>query len=235
MRLVASILALSLTSCAIASAETYVVSPDGSGDFPTIQTAIDAVVDGDIVQLTDGVFTGEGNRDLDLLGKAIAIESQSGNPAVCVLDCQGSATEPHRGFCFRSGEGPGSVVGALTIANGYVAGDDGGAGILCLDDSSPTLRNCVFDRNTSGSGAGGAVFALFSSPLVTGCIFIENSAAAGGGIACSYSAAVLRDCEFRRNSATYGGALICCQAPGPHVEHCTFHDNSAEVGGAVYS
>jgi hypothetical protein len=66
MRLVASILALSLTSCAIASAETYVVSPDGSGDFPTIQTAIDAVVDGDIVQLTDGVFTGEGNRDLSV-------------------------------------------------------------------------------------------------------------------------------------------------------------------------
>ena len=43
-------------------ATTYLVNPEGTGDFPTIQAAIDAVVDGDIIELNDGTFTGDGNR-----------------------------------------------------------------------------------------------------------------------------------------------------------------------------
>jgi pectin methylesterase-like acyl-CoA thioesterase len=56
-----------------AFAATYVVSPDGSGDFPTIQAAIDAAVDGGIIELTDGTFTGDGNRDIDYAGKSITV------------------------------------------------------------------------------------------------------------------------------------------------------------------
>ena len=37
-----------------ASATTYVIEPDGSGDFPTIQAAINASSDGDIIELADG-------------------------------------------------------------------------------------------------------------------------------------------------------------------------------------
>jgi hypothetical protein len=47
-----------------AGATTYVVHPDGTGDSPTIQAAIDASSDGDVVELTNGTFTGDGNRDL---------------------------------------------------------------------------------------------------------------------------------------------------------------------------
>jgi pectin methylesterase-like acyl-CoA thioesterase len=36
-------------------ADVFVVSPDGSGDFPTIQAAVDAASDGDDIELTDGV------------------------------------------------------------------------------------------------------------------------------------------------------------------------------------
>lgn len=43
----------------------YVVSPDGTGAFPTIQEAIDAIPQGSVIELTDGIFTGDGNRDLD--------------------------------------------------------------------------------------------------------------------------------------------------------------------------
>jgi pectin methylesterase-like acyl-CoA thioesterase len=54
-------------------ASVYVVRPDGSGDFPTIQAAIDAAIDGDTVELADGTFRGDGNRDPDYLGKAITV------------------------------------------------------------------------------------------------------------------------------------------------------------------
>lgn len=66
-----SIPVLSLATMALLSwstmamAVTYTISPDGSGDFPTIQAAIDTASAGDIIELTDGTSTGEGNWGLD--------------------------------------------------------------------------------------------------------------------------------------------------------------------------
>jgi hypothetical protein len=74
----------------IASAETYVIHPDGSGDFPSIQAAIDFASDGDIIELTDGTFTGDGNRDVMLQGKAVTMRSQSGNATTCIIDVEGT-------------------------------------------------------------------------------------------------------------------------------------------------
>ena len=59
MKRCVSVFGLLLILCLGAAAETYVVTPDGTGDFPTIQTAIDAAGDGDIIELTDGTFTGD--------------------------------------------------------------------------------------------------------------------------------------------------------------------------------
>ena len=61
---------LLLATAVAATGAVYVVSPDGTGDFPTIQAAINGAADGDIVELTDGTFIGAGNRDIDFLGKA---------------------------------------------------------------------------------------------------------------------------------------------------------------------
>ena len=61
---------------AIASAEVFLVRPDGTGDVATIAEAIDAATDGDVIELADGVFTGAGNRNLDFQGKAITLRSQ---------------------------------------------------------------------------------------------------------------------------------------------------------------
>jgi hypothetical protein len=47
-----------------ASATTYVVRPDGVGDFLFIQDAIDAAHDGDAIALADGIFAGPRNWNL---------------------------------------------------------------------------------------------------------------------------------------------------------------------------
>jgi len=45
---------------------------------PTIQSAIDVAVSGDIIVVDDGVYTGDGNRDIDFKGKAITLRSENG-------------------------------------------------------------------------------------------------------------------------------------------------------------
>ena len=90
-----------LLSCP-ASARVWVLHADGSGDAPTIGAAIDSADGGDIIELTDGVYTGPGNRDLYAGEMWYLVRSQSGNPEACIIDVEGSAGEHHRAFTFSA-------------------------------------------------------------------------------------------------------------------------------------
>ncbi|MCK4412545.1 MAG: hypothetical protein KAY32_03270 [Candidatus Eisenbacteria sp.] len=139
----------------VSHAETYLVTPDGTGDFPTIQAAINSASDGDIILLADGVFLGAGNRDITFLGRTVTVQSKADDPSVCILDCQGSEGDPHRGFAFVSDETRESVLRGITIMNGRMDGwgfvEGSGGAILC-EDASPTIEDCVFLHNTARSG-----------------------------------------------------------------------------------
>ncbi len=221
-----ALMALTLT----APAATYVIEPDGTGDFPTIQAAIDASSDADIIELADGTFIGAGNRDVDFLGKAVTLRSAGGDPEACVIDCDGSEVDPHRGFILQSDEGPGSVIQGITIAHGW-ADNYGGGGILCEGYASPTVTNCVFLDNESAIG--GAMYGGVDS-TVTGCLFVGNEGVRGGAMArAQYT--TLTDCEFFGNKATYGGAIYIRSSCSPTVTGCLFTGNSAtHSGGALH-
>jgi hypothetical protein len=98
--------------------EVYLVKPDGTGDFPVIQAAVDGAQDGDEILLADGVYTGLGNNQVRFWGKAITIRSQSGNAVDCIIDGQGSIGIPRTPFLFEHGEGPDTVIRDLTLRNG---------------------------------------------------------------------------------------------------------------------
>jgi len=102
-RATATILILCLLLPVSAAARIWLVNPDGTGDAPTIQAAVDSLSSGDEIILADGVYTGAGNRDVYNSEKLFAIKSLSGDPAACVIDCQGSEGEPHRAFSYSGG------------------------------------------------------------------------------------------------------------------------------------
>ena len=83
---------------------TYSVCPTGPADFTTIQDCIDAAGDGvgDVCELCDAIFTGQGNRDIRFQGKALAVRSQGGNPENCMIDCQASESNEHYGVRFAN-------------------------------------------------------------------------------------------------------------------------------------
>ena len=112
------VLSMVLAMAVSCGAGIITVNWDGSGDYTTIQAAINDANDGNSVIVADGTYTGDGNRDINFLGKAIAVKSANG-PENCIIDCQGDPCEPHRGFYFHSDEGNDSIVSGFTIANGF--------------------------------------------------------------------------------------------------------------------
>ncbi|MCK4412566.1 MAG: right-handed parallel beta-helix repeat-containing protein, partial [Candidatus Eisenbacteria sp.] len=220
-------LLLAASACS-ADAETYLVLPDGSGAYPTIQAAINSASDGDIILLADGVFLGAGNRDIDFSGEAISVQSQSDSPLDCVIDCQGSTSAHHRGFIFSSCETGSSVLRGVTVTNAYVAGSfpagDGG-GVYC-EDSSPEIVNCVFSDNVAVGGAGAFCY-HGSDPSFTDCTFTGNRelGGTGGAMYCYFVCApTLLRCDFVGNVPS---GLHFQLGSQPDIRDCTFQDHES--------
>jgi predicted outer membrane repeat protein len=215
---------------------------DLHGPKATIQAAIDYVGarDGDQVVLLPGVYSGQGNRDIDFRGKAITVRSTDPNdPAVVartIVDCQGQGDELHRAFLFTSREAIRSSLQGITMIKGHVA-DDGGA-IKCDIGSSPTIVNCVFTQNNAVQGGGAIYCGLCCNPIMRGCSIEENTAQFGAGIhSYEQSSPWIAQCRIEANSARIAGGAIYTgyQGPqsGPVITGCRISRNRASDGGAI--
>lgn len=211
---------------------SWLVRPDGTGDFATIQEAIDAAAPAETVVLADGTFAGPGNRDLDFLGKAITVRSQSGDATTCVIDCEGSAGEPHRGVSFITGESVSTVLENVTITGGWMTTGAGGR----IHGASPTLRGVVF-RDCGGSDGGGLIVGGGSTAQLEDCVFADNVADdAGGGVYVNTSYPQFIRCTFEGNAAHWGGGGLYCQYAAPNLLECVFEGNTSNHwGGALHA
>lgn len=226
MRGAACLIGLMLATGVPAAGSVYEVLPDGSGDFPTIQAAVDAAENGDTIELEDGTFTGAGNRAIDFSGKAITVRSVSGDPQFCVIDCQALG----RGFVFDSGETAAAVLSGVTIRNGH---DDEAGAILC-DNADPTFINCVF-RDNSAEDFAGAMFLWSADPTITDCVFSGNvSLHYGGAVHCLHSSPQFTDCTFSGNVAGYEAGVMRCIHSSPAFVGCTFVQNASGEEGSAF-
>jgi parallel beta-helix repeat protein len=217
--------------------------------FLTIQAAIDAAENQDMVLVSNGIYTGNGNRDIDFKGKAITIRSENG-PDNCIIDCNSTTTESHSGFYFHGGEDANSIVAGFNIKNGFAGGGiycQGGRagrvspsiidclitadsaeksrGIYCFN-SSPTITNCTITGNSDG----GVLFQE-SDPKITNCTISNNN---HSGIYCYNSSSTITDCTISNNNRSG----IYCDNISPTIINCTITDctitgNSADRGGGI--
>ncbi|MEN6384431.1 MAG: right-handed parallel beta-helix repeat-containing protein [Phycisphaerales bacterium] len=141
--------------------------------YPNIQAAIDAAIDGDVITLAPFRWKGDGNRDLDFKGKAITLSSMNPDDpnivAATIIDCNGTETQPHRGFYFHSGEDNNSVVCGITITNGYHS--SGGA--ICCVRSGAYIHHCNIVRNAASVNG---IVLLSSYSILSDCTIADNNA-----------------------------------------------------------
>lgn len=117
---------------------------------------------------------------------------------------------------FTITRGYSNTSGSITL-DGVAIPIESGAGMY-LYNSSPTLNNLVFDKN-SAYRYGGALYSYnTSSPVITNSIFRNNSNI--------------------QNSASYGGAIYKAGNGTMTLRNVLFHDNyaisSSSRGGAIY-
>ena len=181
----ASLLAAALP--APARARTWSVLPDGTGDAPTLRAAVDSAASGDTLLLGDGSFTGADNRGIRIYGESLTIRSAGGDPAACVIDCEGEDRAFHvepLGDAFR--------IEGITLRNG--SAENGGA--LRFGAWPWQEKNAPPDRPLRASAL-----------RIANCRFVENSALGMGGAVYvgDESSLEVEETEFRDNACLDGG------------------------------
>ncbi len=225
---------LIISICAIQSictARTITVDDDGPADFNTIQAAVNDANDGDTILIKDGLYTGDGNRDIEIRDKSITIKSENG-PENCIIDCEGTTEQPHRGFDVRTGRTTNRAITGLTIRNGYA---ETGAGIRC-EQCTLVVSDCILSANTAEQGAG--LFCYDAKRVeVTDCTFEYNVAGKdGAGIYCERAGRMkITRCKIRANlAARYGGGVYFAVHGWRTVENSIVVANVAESGAGIY-
>ena len=224
--------ALTIALSAPAPGDTVTVDGNGSGDFTTIQSAIDAVPDESTILVSPGIY----NETIDLGIKNLVISGTSKDASKTVIDGSGLTSSVIR----ISGEqNENTVVSRLTIANG-VAGSRlpgnanilAGGGLLVID-SAPRIEFCRFIENRSGFGGG--AYLLRSESTIADCVFVENFASAdGGGLFAFNGAARVSRNDFIDNRAVNHGGATKFVLGEPFVNDCAMTENIAYQGGAIY-
>lgn len=224
-------------------------------DHPTIQTAIDAAHNSDVVVVAKGTY----RENIDFRGKAITLksnyESDPSARAGTIIngDKKGSVVT------FKSRERADSALLGFTITNGSSSSGGGvyctnssptlkdniisgnraidGGGVDCVEESSPTLTNNTISGN-SASWGGGGVSCRDSSPELTGNTISGNRAdISGGGVSCTNCSPTLTRNAVTGNwaSGEYGsGGGVSCNASSPTLSGNTISGNYAALyGGGV--
>jgi len=180
------LLLLPILLCSI----TRTVSLDGTQQYTSIQTAIDASSNGDIVE----VYPGEYYENLNTNSRSIRIQSKY---HITLDDNTIQNTIIHSSVpfcCLKIVQGESVILNGFTLTNNYpvnlaqrlaISGNySKGGGIQVENNSSIEIRNCIV-RNCMAYGVGGIFFSgsnfYMSNTKVYECFGLESAGGIGIG------------------------------------------------------
>jgi len=199
------------------------------GDYATIQSAVDAAVDGDIVNIASGTYA----EQVDITGKAIELRGEGSSSTT--LDGTSFVGTILKVSSVSSGT---AVVRDLGFINGsavYPLGPDGGG--LYGYYSNIDVHDCSFWNNVAENWGGGLNLFQCTS-AITGCEFSENATTHwydGGGMAVRQSSISVTSCNFTNNTAVGQGGGMLFMASDVDISNCNFTNNHAGNGGGGMS
>jgi len=201
----------------VISAQTVAIQ--GGSSYGTIQEAIDASVDGDVILIT-GVFI----EPITISNKSITLRGT--DPTTDIIQAAASA----------SSDGLGSRVITLSASS-------------TVPDPLPVLNITIENLgvrygNANGSSNGGGIFSDKIKGLVTlKNLIIENNYTArhGGGLSFDGSNANIIECTLRNNtSATDGGGIIIAPNSAAainciiNIQQSLLDSNTGRNGGGIW-
>ncbi|MEC7926840.1 MAG: right-handed parallel beta-helix repeat-containing protein, partial [Candidatus Neomarinimicrobiota bacterium] len=145
----------------------YNVVADGSGDYQTIQSAIDISKNRDSIL----VFPGYYSENIDFQGKSIIVLSNSG-PDSTTIDGNEDGTVVY----INDGELDLTTIKGFTIQNGNgksVSGQKYGGGIFVESGAFVSIKENII-KNNSGLG-GGIYISDNTSTMISNCLIVDNS------------------------------------------------------------
>lgn len=188
-------------------------------DQPTIQAGIDAAAPGDVVLIEAGQYL---VNDLDTQGKELTLKGESG-AAQTVLD-GGLAGNI---LVVQNGEGVDLVLEGLTFFRGLSSAGRAGA-LEVSGNSTPTIVDCVFDRNARPLSGGTATIRLVGD---AGATFVDTEFIQNEDLPillASPRELSLSGCTFHANS--YSASGIEVESGGSlAIDGCTFENNTGQT------
>jgi len=198
-------------------------------DQTTIQAGINASVNNDTVRVGAGTYV----ENINFGGRNIVVGSwflDDGDPSF-ILSTIIDGNASGRVVTFTNGETSAAKIIGFTIQNG-----DGG--ILCSNNSNPTISSNNISGNTSPIEGGGIV-CDGANPTISYNIISGNTATTvGGGICCSFSSPTIIHNKISENLALYqnmGGGGIFLLFSNAAISHNTIIGNRTHFyGGGIY-
>jgi hypothetical protein len=203
---------------------------NGNGSFLnpylTIQHAINVATNGAIITITDGVYSGIGNTNLNLLGKQIIVQSENG-PCCTVIDGNGV----NRAFLINQGETSSNTIirGIHIFRTAATAAPlNYGGGIFVEDNSGIGIQFCTFSENINGCIQFGDTETSGPSSYIENSIFTGNTSYC---ISSSKKSFYVESCVFENN--IYPTGELCGNGhnapPAQQYNNCLFKCNVAQI------
>jgi hypothetical protein len=218
-----------------------------AGAATNLQNAIDAALSGEIVLVTDGLYTSglrvpSGSiRTRLLLDKPLLVQSVNG-PGRTVVQGEWDPSGSVGPFAIRCAWlTNGAKLAGFTLQGGatwsfYNNADPSslsGGGVLGISTNA-VVANCILRGNAASGSGGGACQLSLVNCILSGNLALGSTSYAtttltngrgGGAYACE-----LRNCVVAENSAyTYGGG-----AAASNLKNCAVSSNRASQGGGAY-